>query len=90
MEHAQRGPFIFIVSVSGCLGYSLLRGAMTSSFSECKTNYHNNFSVRTGIRTYYGGVPDLIQVGEHQFIERELISSWVDLMLTAWLVPSHS
>ena len=56
---------------------------------ECKTNYHNNYSVCGGVRTYFGGVPDLIQVGEHQFIETALINTWVDLMLTAWLV-AHS
>jgi len=53
---------------------------------DCKTNYHNNFSVCNGIRTYYPGVPDLIQVGEHQFVEKQLVNLWVDLMLTAWQV----
>jgi CxC5 like cysteine cluster associated with KDZ transposases len=56
---------------------------------ECKTNYHNNYSVCGGVRTYFGGVPDLSQIGEHQFIETALINTWVDLMLTAWWV-AHS
>ena len=52
--------------------------------AECKTNYHHDYSIKDGQRTYYKGVPDLLQVGEHQFVERSLINLWVDLMLTAW------
>lgn len=57
---------------------------------ECNTDYHNNYSLHNGIRTYYEGVPDLIQIGEHQFAERSLVQHWVDLMLTAWYVKRAS
>ncbi|KAG1850679.1 hypothetical protein F4604DRAFT_1661024 [Suillus subluteus] len=50
---------------------------------ECHTNYHNNYSVKDGIRTYYGGMPAYIQVAEHQFVQRELIMHWTDLMQIA-------
>lgn len=33
--------------------------------TRSSTNHHHNFSVNTNFRTYYSGVPDLIQVGEH-------------------------
>jgi len=83
--------YLFVVLVSGCHGYSLLWCVMTGSLSKCKMNYHNNFSFHAGIQMYYRWVPDIIQVGKDQFIERELISSWVDLMLMVWwAVPSHS
>ena len=36
--------------------------------AECKTNYHHDYSVKDGQCTYYKGVPDLLQVGEHQFV----------------------
>lgn len=52
--------------------------------TACRTNYHGNFDVRAGVRTYYGGIPDYIQVGEHQFVETALVYHWVDLMLTSW------
>ncbi|KAF8432539.1 hypothetical protein L210DRAFT_3650237 [Boletus edulis BED1] len=51
---------------------------------HCHTNYHNNFSVNGSTRTYYGGVPQYIQVGEHQFAEEKLILHWIDLMLNAY------
>ena len=54
--------------------------------SECKTNYHHNFRVRDGIRTYYDGIPEIIQVGEHQFAEKRLIQLWITLMLVSWHV----
>jgi hypothetical protein len=57
----------------------------------CSTNYHNNFSVTNGIRTYYSGkyaIPDAIQVGEHQFMEREVLNLFVSLMKVSWYVPS--
>lgn len=51
---------------------------------DCSTNYHHNFSVNTEFRTYYGGVPDLIQVGEHQFIEKRVVNLFIGMMLVAW------
>ena len=53
-------------------------------YVECNTNYHHNFRVQHGIRTYYDGVPDIIQVGEHQFTEERLLQLWITLMLVSW------
>lgn len=52
----------------------------------CRTNYHHNFHVKDGVRTYHDGVPDVIQVGEHQFVEQRVIQMWRDMMLVAWYV----
>ena len=38
------------------------------------------------MRTYHDGVPDVIQVGEHQFVEQRVIQMWRDMMLVAWYV----
>jgi hypothetical protein len=51
---------------------------------DCHTNYQYEFSVNQGVRTYYGGIPKYIQVGEHQFVERKLVGMWISLMLVAW------
>ncbi|KIK44641.1 hypothetical protein CY34DRAFT_79400, partial [Suillus luteus UH-Slu-Lm8-n1] len=48
--------------------------------SACQTNYHNNYSVKDGTRTYYGGIPSYLQVAKHQFIQLKLAMSWMDLM----------
>jgi hypothetical protein len=50
----------------------------------CKTNYHNNFRVTDGQRIYYDTIPDVIQVGEHQFVERRVIKMWRTNMNVAW------
>jgi hypothetical protein len=60
------------------------------SSKACRVNYHLNFRVErrsTGyIRQYYDGAPDIIQVGEHQFVEKRLIELWISLMLVSWCV----
>jgi KDZ transposase family protein len=56
---------------------------------DSTTNYHHNVSVNTEFRTYYGGVPNLIQVGEHQFIEKRVqrvVNLIIGMMLIAWYV----
>ncbi|KAG1786126.1 uncharacterized protein HD556DRAFT_1449981 [Suillus plorans] len=47
---------------------------------SCNVNYHHNYAVHGASRQYYSGVPKYIQVGEHQFVERELAMHWIDLM----------
>jgi len=37
-----------------------------------------------GERTYYPGVPSYIQVGEHQYVEKELAYGWRAKMLLGW------
>lgn len=56
----------------------------------CKTNYHNNFSVADGIRTYYAEKPKYIQVGEHQFVEDRVIGLWIGQMLLGWFSASNA
>lgn len=61
---------------------------------ECATSYHANYLVNGGCRTYHPGIPDLIQVGEHQFVEAKPIETWQANMLFGWyallLIHSHS
>ncbi|KAF8220742.1 hypothetical protein L208DRAFT_1332085, partial [Tricholoma matsutake] len=39
-----------------------------------------------GIHTYYDGIPDIIQGGEHQFAKKQLIQLWITLMLVSWYI----
>lgn len=55
---------------------------------DCKINYHHNFYVEGGQRVYYDTVPEIIQVGEHQFVERRVIDMFITLMLVSWYVCS--
>ncbi|KAF6744848.1 hypothetical protein DFP72DRAFT_1176610, partial [Ephemerocybe angulata] len=55
----------------------------------CKINYHHNFSVHAGCRTYYQGIPSILQVGEHQFAEVKVINSWITLMVVGWVSATN-
>lgn len=52
----------------------------TDYHAVCKINYHYNFKVFNGKHTYYGGIPDIIQISEHQFMECQVIVMWMSLM----------
>lgn len=52
---------------------------------ECKVNYHHNFYVpHDGQRHYFSTTPDVIQVGDHQFVETKVINLWIGMMLMSW------
>ncbi|KAJ7090836.1 hypothetical protein B0H15DRAFT_948600 [Mycena belliarum] len=76
------------------LVYSLADGACPAwsvhlSCPHCQTNYHNNFSVHDDLRTYYAGIPSLIQIGEHQFAELKLVNMWISSMLLGWFSATN-
>ncbi|KAF8240688.1 hypothetical protein L208DRAFT_1231955, partial [Tricholoma matsutake] len=55
----------------------------------CNTNYHHNFFINDGTHTYYDSVIlDVLQVGEHQFAEWQLIQMWMTSMLLSWSMTS--
>ncbi|KAF8160312.1 hypothetical protein BJ912DRAFT_1026540 [Pholiota molesta] len=56
----------------------------------CETTYHNNYSVYKRVRTYYSGVPEAIEVGKHQFIARDVIQLFLNLMLYSWTSATNS
>ncbi|KAF8815547.1 hypothetical protein BYT27DRAFT_7225037 [Phlegmacium glaucopus] len=44
---------------------------------ECQRVYYHNYFMKDGMWYYYDGdLPDVIQVGEHQFIERKVVNVW--------------
>jgi len=51
---------------------------------ECKVNYHRNFRVVDKQRIYHNGIPDILQIGEHQFAETCVINTWISMMLFSW------
>ncbi|KAJ7194926.1 hypothetical protein GGX14DRAFT_677641, partial [Mycena pura] len=56
----------------------------------CNTNYHHNFSVQGGERTYHGNTPHYLQISEHQLAERKLVGLWMSLMLVAWVSATNA
>jgi hypothetical protein len=51
---------------------------------ECNTTYYHNYSVYQGTRTYYQTIPNAIQVGEHHYVQREVLDMFINLMLISW------
>jgi len=51
----------------------------------CKVNYHHNFCVQENKRIYYNdAIPDVVQVGEHQFVECCVIELWINSIVVSW------
>lgn len=63
---------------------SIEKGWWDDLWTVCKINYHNNFRVFQGQRMYYDGIPDILQIGEHQFAETKLVELWITMMLLSW------
>jgi hypothetical protein len=57
---------------------------LLTAFLECETTYHHNYSVKGGERVYYPGIPNFLQVGEHQYVETTLANGWRAKMLLGW------
>jgi hypothetical protein len=57
---------------------------LTADFEGCKARYYPNYVVRDGVRNYYDNIPDAIQVGEHQYVERSVLNLFIHLMLISW------
>ncbi|KAG2125160.1 hypothetical protein DEU56DRAFT_743984 [Suillus clintonianus] len=55
----------------------------------CNTNYHHEYSVKDKTRMFYPGIPDIIQVGGHQFMETRVVRMWRTLMLVLWMSMSN-
>lgn len=53
---------------------------VTDCYLACEINYHYNFKVFKGKCTYYGGIPDIIQISKHWFVEQLVIEMWLVLM----------
>ena len=47
-------------------------------------NYHHNYRVHKSQRIYYDTIPDILQIGEHQFAELKLVNMWIMMMLFSW------
>ncbi|EDR00638.1 uncharacterized protein LACBIDRAFT_333942 [Laccaria bicolor S238N-H82] len=58
---------------------------------KCKRRYHHNYIVHnsSNTRTYYGDVPDVIQVAQHFFIESSLLEFFANTKVFGWLSSSN-
>ena len=63
---------------------------LANKYIACKRSYHHNFHdhAASGIRTYYGGVPDVVQVAKHYFMDVALLEFFATSKTFAWFVIS--
>ena len=59
---------------------------MATCLLQCYTSYHNNYIVCDGQWTYSPGILEIIQIGEHQFVEVAVVKIWCTEMLFGWYV----
>lgn len=53
----------------------------------CQTAYYHNYFVKNGMRHYYDGtLPEILQVGEHQFVEKKVVNMWSTDANISWFV----
>ncbi len=81
MGLSLHGPLICTVQVDLC---NICSSVLAKTMTVCCSTYHNNFVVQDGERTYYHGILQYLQVGEHQFVEDKVARSWINQMLVAW------
>jgi hypothetical protein len=57
---------------------------------ECNRRYYHNYYVhkQSSLRIYYGGVPNVIQVAQHFFIESGLLELFANGTVFGWWVYS--
>ncbi|KAH9856809.1 hypothetical protein C2E23DRAFT_866135 [Lenzites betulinus] len=64
--------------------------AVSLRCAACNTTYKLNYTVNAKQRTYYGGVPDVIQVAEHTFVERRVLELFKTLSLLSWTSATNA
>ncbi|KAF8175031.1 hypothetical protein K438DRAFT_1608874 [Mycena galopus ATCC 62051] len=76
--------------------YTVKNGALpvySSSFycRKCNRRYYHNYYTHkeSSLRTYYGGVPNVIHVAQHFFIESALLELFANGMVFGWLSASN-
>lgn len=85
---SQLGQLIYIVSVH-CFFIFIQTKYILNFILDCKVNYHHNFRIVDKQRIYNCGIPDILQIGEHQFAETSLINQWITMMLFSWTSASN-
>jgi len=57
---------------------------------DCNTDYHCDYYMQNGIYCYYDGIPDVLQIGDHQFAERHLVHFWRLNANLAWVSTGNN
>ncbi|KAI0311184.1 hypothetical protein OF83DRAFT_1069232 [Amylostereum chailletii] len=77
----SRVPIVFFSKHGGArAGYST-----SLSCPVCKIRYYHNYYTEDKAQCYYGGLPDVIQIEDHAFLETTLCELFTTLTLLAWV-----
>jgi hypothetical protein len=74
---------LFIVMVRS---YHLIVLCAHRLLAACHHRYYHNYRVHkaSSQRTYYGGVPEILQVAQHFFFESALLELFATAMVFGW------
>ncbi|KAF6742941.1 hypothetical protein DFP72DRAFT_829203 [Ephemerocybe angulata] len=78
-DRAERKIVLYTLKDGACATYHMQLRCL-----HCHTVYHNNYYVVGSHRHYYSGVPEVIDIGKHHFIERDVAALFLNLMLVSW------
>ncbi|KAI0084908.1 hypothetical protein BDY19DRAFT_1023122 [Irpex rosettiformis] len=80
LKRAKQREVVFFTFAQG----PVPANAISLYCDTCHTSYQHNYYVQGDQRVYWDGVPDAIEAGEHQFVERRVIEGWLLDMLYSW------
>lgn len=86
MAHSQCILHLYIAVVGHILLSSLKSFFSKEFYTGCNRRYYHNYYVhkQSSLRTYYGGVPHVIQVAQHFFMESPLLELFSNGMVFGW------
>jgi hypothetical protein len=81
---AQLGHHTHLYCRRESYGQSQIGCSLTLDALDCNTSYHHNYSVQNDVRTYYAGVPGLLQIADHHFVDQALATQWQGSLVLGW------
>ncbi|KAI0739978.1 hypothetical protein C8Q80DRAFT_1112092 [Daedaleopsis nitida] len=58
--------------------------------NACRTYYRHDYAVHQGVRTYYAGYPEYVEVALHTYIEVRLLRLFTALTLLSWTSATNA
>ncbi|RPD72710.1 hypothetical protein L226DRAFT_511398 [Lentinus tigrinus ALCF2SS1-7] len=57
---------------------------------RCGTVYYPNYTAYQGIRRYYAGLPEFVQVSDHKYVERTVLEHFTMLSVLSWTSATNA
>ncbi|KAF6740950.1 hypothetical protein DFP72DRAFT_836362 [Ephemerocybe angulata] len=93
-SRTSKGQKLQKVEIRSAILYTLGKGPIPVNSihlecTDCKTTYYVDYQEVRGVRRYYDGIPEILQMSDHHYAERRLLESWRHGKATAWLSSAN-